>query len=106
MKQKLDYSDIERLMLYDQKSLASDLNCEVFDLVNIVTVGNLLEVLRKYHQINVYTVNTSWCIQLFDFDVAANDQVDCIYENHRDELIDVLYASLAWVYDHELNRHT
>lgn len=106
MKQELDYRDIEKLMVYDQTSLASDLGCELYELVNVVTIGNLLEVIRKYHQIDVYTVDSNWCIQLFDFDVAANDQVDCIYENHHEELINVLYGSLEWIYDHERNRHT
>ncbi|WPS85538.1 hypothetical protein SMD22_00325 (plasmid) [Brevibacillus halotolerans] len=104
MKQVLTIRDIDELMHYDQVSIALELQCEVDELASKINIGNLTEIIRKYHQLIIYTVNDDWCIQLFDHDVAANDDVECNYENSRSELIEVLYISLGWVYDHLRNK--
>lgn len=50
----------------------------------------LIKKLRELHQINIYSVNEDWCIQLFDLDVCPNDydvqpcrEFECVYETSR-----------------------
>jgi hypothetical protein len=104
MKQSLTYQEIEVLPYYDQVSLATDLKCSVEELLNKVTIGSLISVIREYHQLSIYTVNLEWCIQLFDLDESANDDILCSYENSRHELIDVLYVTTSWIYERFLNK--
>ncbi|WP_197483491.1 hypothetical protein [Paenibacillus elgii] len=99
MKQRLSHLDLSLIYDDDQRLLASDLGCPADQLLETISIGNLIDVIRKYHQMTFYTVDSMWCIQLFDHDVAANDQIDCIYENNREELIILLYVALEWVYD-------
>lgn len=58
---------------------------------------SIIELIREYHQIDMYTVDENWCIQLFDLNVCANDQESCIYENSNEELIDLLFQCLKWL---------
>ncbi|MGC5773636.1 hypothetical protein J4O75_14925 [Paenibacillus pabuli] len=62
-------------------------------------MGGLLEVIRKYHQIGIYTVNANWCIQLFELDEPANDEISCFYENFGPDLIKLLYVTMERIYD-------
>lgn len=57
----------------------------------------LIQVLRVHHQIQIYTVNEVWCVQLFDLDVSANDQIDCVFEIGEKTLINALKGALEWV---------
>ena len=62
----------------------------------IVDMETVVNEIREYHQISIATVNKDWCIQLFDLDVSANDQEDCVYETHGEKLITVLTDALDW----------
>ena len=61
-----------------------------------VTIAKLIESIRVYYQMNIYTVNEFWCVQLFDLKDCVNDGVDCVYENNSEELVDVLFETLKW----------
>lgn len=99
MLQKLNPLDLSLLYPDDQKKLAVDLECELGELRERATIGGLLEVIRKYHQIIIYTVDERWCIQLFEHDEPTNDDVSCCYENNWSELINLLYVAMEWIYD-------
>lgn len=63
------------------------------------TIGKSLEFVRQHHQMDIYTVDETWGIQLFDLNDCANDEKSCIYENNGKELIDVLYECIIWILD-------
>jgi len=63
------------------------------------TIGKLIEFVRYHHQMDIYTVDDIWCVQLFDLNDCANDQKDCIYENHSKELVDALLECTLWISD-------
>ncbi|BCC54937.1 hypothetical protein [Bacillus cereus] len=63
----------------------------------------LLKGLRELHQINIYSVDENWCIQLFDLDVCPNDygvqpcpEFECVFETSGNVLYDVLSDALEW----------
>lgn len=96
MKQAMSVEEIQKRFGYeDSEFLADMLHSSVDDLPTLLTIGKLLEILRTFHQIDLYTVGDYWCIQLFDLDVAANDQQDCVTEHYSIELIDVLCKALS-----------
>lgn len=66
-------------------------------VIPLLTEGQLIDVIRDFAQMNIYTVDENWCIQLFEFDVAANDNTDCIYEASDKKLINVLFGALGWL---------
>lgn len=64
---------------------------------------SLILKLRELHQMDIYTVNEYWCIQLFELDVCANDysvqpcvEFQCIYENSNTKLLKVLKDAYEW----------
>lgn len=99
MQQKLAPLDLYMLYEDDRKKLARDLECHEHELCERATIGGLLEVIRKYHQINLYTVNEDWCIQLFENYEQANDEIPCLYEHYSENLIRLLYATMERIYD-------
>ncbi|MED4600106.1 hypothetical protein P9314_05200 [Paenibacillus validus] len=67
----------------------------------------LIKKLRGLHQIQIYTVNEHWCIQLFDLDVCANDydvqpcpKFECVFETSGTVLYNVLSDALEWAEEH------
>lgn len=64
-------------------------------------IGSLIQFIRGYCQMNIFTVDDTWCVQLFDLDVSANDLVSCIYENSNDDLVSVLFESLLWAMENK-----
>jgi hypothetical protein len=63
------------------------------------TIGRSIDFIRHHHQMDIYTVNKEWCVQLFDLGTCANDAQSCIYENSSKELIDALYECMLWILD-------
>ncbi|MDF2652741.1 MAG: hypothetical protein K0Q73_8546 [Paenibacillus sp.] len=59
----------------------------------------LIKNIRELHQMDIYTVDENWCIQLFELHVAANDMIDCIYENSSKDLNEVLSNAWEWALD-------
>lgn len=62
-----------------------------------MSVEALIRQLREDHQMDIYTVDENWCIQLFDLDVCANDiGISCDYETSGKDLQGVLIEALEW----------
>ncbi|MEC0232660.1 hypothetical protein [Paenibacillus alba] len=59
----------------------------------------LIIKIRLYHQINIFTVNDDWCVQLFNSDEEANGDFDCIYESHSKDFKVLLSDALEWAVD-------
>ena len=64
-----------------------------------IDIPYLITFIRQHHQMDIYTVNESWCIQLFDLYVCANDEVSCVYETSSEELINALFLSVVYILD-------
>lgn len=63
----------------------------------------LINKLRELHQIDIYSVNDGWCVQLFDLDVCPNDydvqpcpKFQCVFETSGKVLYKVLLEALEW----------
>jgi len=117
VKQNINLKQIEILNYNDQKLLVKEIG--IYDwwkkqehLLDIrmteymlnymcknATIGKLIEFIKKYYQMDIYTVGNSWHIQLFELEVDANDQEPCIYEDGygENELVDVLFTCAVWV---------
>lgn len=65
----------------------------------------IIEFIREYHQMNMYTVNDIWCVQLLDLSDCGNDNSPCIYENDNKELLDVLWTCFLWVHQRIRNQN-
>lgn len=64
----------------------------------LIDLKDSIESLRKYHQLDIYTVDEIWCIQLFDLNVATNDlDASCVYEDSNKSLNSLLVEALEWV---------
>ena len=66
-------------------------------VISRCTIGKILEIIRQHHQMDIYTVNDVWCVQLLELSDCANDQKSCIYEDSSQELIDVLFECVLYV---------
>lgn len=88
--------------VFDARYAYTDKGLKHNSLVKIVekfTGLRMIGLIREYHQIDLYTVNEKWCIQLFDLNDCANDQNDCSYEDNNTELIDLLFDCVKWLND-------
>jgi hypothetical protein len=66
--------------------------------VSELTTEELIKLIRKYHQIDLYTVDEYWCLQLFDLTVCPNDiNVSCDWENDDKELNTVLIMAIEYI---------
>ena len=45
-----------------------------------LSVEEMFLKIREFNQFSFYTVDEDYCIQLFDKEICANDEVDCIAE--------------------------
>lgn len=63
------------------------------------SVEELINKIRDLHQMDIYTVDENWCIQLFELHVAANDMIGCIYEDSSKSLHEVLSKAWQWALD-------
>lgn len=52
--------------------------------------------LRQFVQFDFYTVDEMFVLQLFNKDVAANDGVDCIWENNHFDFVYLFEQAIAW----------
>jgi hypothetical protein len=100
MKQQLSSEQLESMYSDYQELLATELKCNPSELLNCISIGSLMAIIRQSHQMDIYTVDSSWCIHLFEPNVASNDiGISCIYEICSTELIYTLFTALIWVYD-------
>lgn len=69
----------------------------------LLTAGQLIEFIREFAQMNIYTVDERWCIQLLNLEDAVNDiDVSPIWENHSNTLIDVLFMAVEYICDYRI----
>ncbi|KQY83751.1 hypothetical protein ASD24_29530 [Paenibacillus sp. Root52] len=102
MLQKLQQIDMSLLHESDRNTLAADLECFPSQLQEQVTIGRMLEVIKKYHQINLCTTDDVWVIQLYELDEQTDEDErarSCCYENIGPDLLKLLYTSIERVYD-------
>ena len=58
----------------------------------------IIKLIREKAQFDLYTVGDAWHLQLFDLDVAANDQIECIWEDDGTTAMQVLNKGLQYLY--------
>lgn len=73
--------------------------------LNSMSIEEILSKIRKFNQYSIYTVNEYYCIQLFDLEVCANDEVDCIIEFSDKDLRKVLMRALEDIAETVYNRN-
>ena len=73
----------------------------IFKNLEELNLEEKLLLIRKYHQINLYTVDKSWCLQLFHLEFTANDGVDCIWESSSEDLNKLLNEALEYINENE-----
>lgn len=65
--------------------------------INFLNAEDMLLKIREFNQYNLYTVNDYYCIQLFDLDVCANDDVTCNNEFQNKDLKELLKSALVYI---------
>ncbi|RDY83140.1 hypothetical protein [Bacillus amyloliquefaciens] len=59
---------------------------------------DLLIDIRQRYQVNLFTAENNWCIQLFDSDVHTNsNSTNCVYEDQTESLKKLLVYAYEWV---------
>ena len=66
-------------------------------VIPLLTEGQMIELIRGYAQMDIYTVDEEWCIQLFDKNIAANDGLDCNWEGTDKSLLEVLVEAIEYI---------
>lgn len=113
MKQNITINQFQELVMYQRFKIVIllgiadkeyDLNGFWVDsktvnelVISRCTIGKMLEIIRQYHQMDIYTVNEVWCVQLMELNDCANDHSNCILEISSKELIDVLFECVLYV---------
>lgn len=102
MKQHIDVKQWEILSEEQQQRIIPWLvgtgNLTLLHYSRYWTIGRSINFIRKHHQLNIYTVDETWVVQLFELDVCANDiWKSCVYETDSKELIDALFESILWI---------
>lgn len=60
----------------------------------------LIMKLRERHQMDIYSSNEQWCVQLFKLDICPNDiGISCEFETSNESLHDALTEALEWSSD-------
>lgn len=54
----------------------------------------------KYCNFNFYNVGKTYCLQLFDKEIYANDQVDCIAEFDNESMSLLFSQAIEWIDDY------
>lgn len=73
--------------------------------IKSMSIEKMLLKIREFNQFNLYTVNENYCIQLFDLEVCANDEINCISEFSNKDLKKVLIRALEDVAETIFNRN-
>lgn len=113
MKQHITLNQFQELDMYQRAKLAilleiadkeDDLNGSWVNLKIVgelvasrCTIGKMIEIIRRYHQMEIYTVDEIWCAQLLDINDCANGQKSCILEISNKELINTLFECVLYV---------
>ena len=91
MKQRIEPEDLEQLS-DKQKRVLKELYGQ--NGLPLFSVGQLIEIIRKLRQMDIYTVDDWWYVQLFDLETCANDGRDCESESSSRELCDALWQTV------------
>jgi hypothetical protein len=59
-----------------------------------VTIGKLLEIIRKRYHVEVSSSEKSWTVQLFDLEFCTREEIHSNVDKH---LIDALFLTLIWI---------
>lgn len=73
--------------------------------LNSMSIEEMLSKIREFNQYSIYTVNEYYCIQLFDLEVCANDEISCISEFSDKDLRKVLIRALEDIAETVYNRN-
>ena len=60
----------------------------------LLSIGQIIRIVRRVKQMDIYTVDDQWVVQLFDLETCANDGRDCEWENSSRELCDALWQAV------------
>lgn len=62
----------------------------------------IIMAIKKFKQIQIYSVHKEWVVQLFDNDVAPNDiGFSCIWECSGEDLYDLLNGAFEWIVEQD-----
>lgn len=64
---------------------------------NLTTLEQHFYYISKYFNFDFYNVDGSFCIQLFDKEFFANDEVDCVAEFHGVTISQVVSCAIEWI---------
>lgn len=63
-----------------------------------ISAEELINLIRMHNQINIYTVNENWCVQLFEPNICPNDiNVSCNWEGSDVNLKKVLIKAIEHI---------
>ncbi len=66
--------------------------------LNQLSTEELIDLIRHHHQIDLYTVNGNWWLQLFDLIDCPDDiDVSCVWENDNKELNKLLISAAEYI---------
>jgi len=88
---------------FDKLSHSIKMPCDSVLKAEMFNIGKMIEILRENYQLDIYTVDATWHVQLFDIKVCANDDLCCDYETgwEDNELIDELFNCLIYMLESE-----
>ncbi|HFC9206741.1 TPA: hypothetical protein ACF0PM_002200 [Clostridium perfringens] len=96
---KFNTKYLQKVKLNNESITHDDLN----DYENLSVEQKIL-LIREFNQINLYSVNEDWCIQLFDWDICANDGCSCNWEGSSRDLNELLNYTLEYISEVEYRR--
>lgn len=62
-----------------------------------LTMEELIKLIREFHQLIIYTVDETWCVQLLDLKMCGNDEGSCDWESGDTDLIKVLRQAVIYI---------
>lgn len=73
--------------------------------LNSMNMEEMFSKIREFNQYNLYTVNENFCLQLFELDECANDEISCLWEASDKELRKILIKALEYISESIFNRN-
>lgn len=70
---------------------------------NLTTLEQHFNYISNVFNFDLYNVKDAYCIQLFEKEYFANDEVDCIAEFDGISIVDVVKQAIYWI--DEQNNH-
>ncbi|MDM0868821.1 hypothetical protein QTI59_15410 [Clostridium perfringens] len=76
----------------------------ILENIEELSLEQKISLIRKYNQMDLYTVDKYWCLQLFHLEFTANDEVDCIWESSSEDLNKLINETLEYIDEMEYYR--